>query len=542
MLTPPIPRPRRTLFTFAFFVLCACSITPTITAASNVEPIRALLITGGGWHDYEGQKTILTEGISARANVDWKIVAEGMTGSTDERSRQKVSLQQKSGWGDDFDLVVYNMCFSGVTDVDFIEGIAKVHEEGLPALVIHCAMHSYRDAETKAWRKLLGVESNRHEAHRPFTVENLAPEHPIMRNFPSSWKTPQGELYMIEQVDDSVTPLARAYGVDTKKHHLTVWTNEYGKGRIFGTTIGHHNETMATDEYLNIVANGVLWAAGKLNEDGSPADGYGPSASSSKRLVLVAGRPSHGRGSHEHNAGVRIFERCLADVPGLEVIAHYNGWPEEPGAFDGADGILLYLDGGKNHPILRGDRLQEMQDLMDKGVGLAAFHWATEVTEESGRPQYLDWLGGFYEAHFSVNPIWEPEFKDLPDHPITRGVEPFSVRDEWYFNFRFRDGIVPILQAAPSDETRDGPYVSPKGPYPHIVEEKGRIETVAWAVERDDGGRGFGFTGGHFHANWGNENFRKIALNALVWIAGAEVPPEGVVCAVTKEDLEKNLD
>lgn len=352
---------------------------------------------------------------------------------------------------------------------------------------------------------------------------------------------------MIENVHDSVTPLARAYGVDTDKYHLTIWTNQYGDGRVFGTTIGHHSETMATDQYLNVVTRGLLWAADKLQEDGTPAPGYGPRADSNgkKHLVMVAGRPSHGRGTHEHNAGVRLLKNCLAAVPGLEVAAHYNGWPDDPNAFDGADGILLFMDGGGRHPAIQDRRLEKLRRLMDNGVGLAAFHYATEVPADNGGPEFLEWIGGHYETHYSVNPIWNAEFAEIPDHPIARGVEPFTIRDEWYFNIRFREnmeGITPILQAIPPDETRDGPYVSPRGPYPHIVEAKGQIETMAWAFERENGGRGFGFTGGHFHENWGDENFRRVALNALVWITGAEVPENGVECTVTAEDLERGLD
>lgn len=264
-----------------------------------------------------------------------------------------------------------------------------------------------------------------------------------------------------------------------------------------------------------------------------------------KRIVLVAGRPSHAQGAHEHNAGVHLFERCLQHVEGIEVVSYYNGWPEKADAFDGADGILLYMDGGGRHPIIEGDRLQIIGDLMAKGVGLALFHYATDIAPEQGGQEFLQWVGGHYESHFSVNPIWNAEIQKLPDQPITRGVEPFSVRDELYFNIRFRPemkGITPILQAIPPDETRDGPYVNPRGPYPHIVEAKGRLETFAWALERKDGGRGFGFTGGHFHENWGNSNFRKTALNALVWIAGGTVPPGGIACEVSQEDLAKNLD
>ena len=102
--------------------------------------------------------------------------------------------------------------------------------------------------------------------------------------------------------------------------------------------------------------------------------------------------------------------------------------------------------------------------------------------------------------------------------------------------------VTPILVAKPDDATRDSSHTSPAGPYKHIQEAKGRPEVLSWAVERPDGGRGFGFTGGHSHVNWGDPNFRKLALNAIVWTAGLDVPSDGVASNVTADDLKTNLD
>ncbi len=264
-----------------------------------------------------------------------------------------------------------------------------------------------------------------------------------------------------------------------------------------------------------------------------------------KKIVMVAGHPSHGPGAHEFNAGVQLLNKCLQHQPNMVSAFYLNGWPKDPSAFDNADGILLFMDGGGGHPAVQEDHLQQIDRLMSKGVGLACAHYAVEVPKENGGPEFQRWIGGYYETAFSTNPHWTADFQSLPDHPITRGVKPFSIKDEWYFNMRFRpnmEGVTPILVAKPSDETRQGKSASPRGPYPHIVAAAGREEVLAWAVERPDGGRGFGFTGAHFHANWGNENFRKLVLNALLWVAKADVPEHGVECAVTPEDLKKNLD
>jgi hypothetical protein len=182
---------------------------------------------------------------------------------------------------------------------------------------------------------------------------------------------------------------------------------------------------------------------------------------------------------------------------------------------------------------------------MKRGVGLMCAHYAVEVPKDKGGKEFQEWIGGYYEDKFSCNPMWEPDYKEFPEHAISRGVKPFSIRDEWYFNMRFRPdmkGVTSILSAKPSDAVRDGPYVYPKGPYRHIQEAKGQTETMMWAVERPDGGRGAGFTGGHYHKNWLDDNFRKVVLNAAVWICKADVPKDGVASKVTEDEIKENLD
>jgi hypothetical protein len=260
---------------------------------------------------------------------------------------------------------------------------------------------------------------------------------------------------------------------------------------------------------------------------------------------------------HEFNAGVQLLSKCLADVPGLKTEFVLNGWPSDESIFNGADAVVFYMDGGPKHEVVQdgGKRLPVVDGWAKKGVGLGFMHFGVEVVPDQAGDQFKRWIGGHYENMYSCNPIWEPTFDSFPKHPITRGVKPFQIKDEWYFNIRFADGFsadgaadkagtrfVPILVAKPSDEVRNGPYVYPKGPYPHIHAAKGRPEAMMWAVERPDGGRGFGFTGGHFHDNWANENFRKTVLNALVWVAKGDVPADGISSSLSAADLDVNLD
>jgi type 1 glutamine amidotransferase len=266
-----------------------------------------------------------------------------------------------------------------------------------------------------------------------------------------------------------------------------------------------------------------------------------------KKIVFIAGTPSHGPRQHEHRAGCLLLQSCLASVPGVTSTVYSNGWPADPkSAFNGAAAIVIYADGGKGHPFLKEDRLQLLGDLMKKGVGLVCLHYAVEPTKEIGEREFLDWIGGAFEINWSVNPHWDADFKTLPKHPITRGVNPFKIHDEWYFHMRFRDGmqgVTPILSAVAPESTmdrKDGPHEG--NPAVREAVKRGEPQHVAWACERADGGRGFGFTGAHFHDNWANDNFRKLVLNAILWVAQVDVPPGGVKSHVTKEMLDQNLD
>ncbi len=276
-----------------------------------------------------------------------------------------------------------------------------------------------------------------------------------------------------------------------------------------------------------------------------------------KHLVIVAGKQSHPPRMHEFNAGSQLLAKCLKDSPLVTVEVVKNGWPEDESIFDKADGIVFYMDGGGGHELVKenGRRMKLAEEWTKKGVGIGCMHYGVEVVKDQAGAQFQRWIGGYYESMFSCNPIWEPHFTVFPEHPLTRGVKPFQVKDEWYFNMRFVGDIPgnvastqgdlkfqPILVAEASDAVRNGPYVYPSGPYPHIQANKGRAEAMMWAVERPNGGRGFGFTGGHFHDNWGNPEFRKTVLNALVWLTQAEVPLTGIESKVDPADLELNLD
>ena len=240
-----------------------------VKAAEPAKPLKVLMVTGGCCHDYGNQKRILAEGISARANVEFTIVHEG-----GDKRDHKVSIYENPDWAKGYDIVLHNECFGQVTDVAFVERIAKAHHDGVPAVMLHCSAHSYRAAATDEWRKCVGQKSMSHEKNRDLLVKNTAPEHPVMKGFPAEWLNPKDELYKNEHLYENFVPLAKAYGEDTKQDHHVIWVNTYGSAKVFGTTLGHFNSTMENPVYLDLVARGLLWACGRLQDDGKPVPGY----------------------------------------------------------------------------------------------------------------------------------------------------------------------------------------------------------------------------------------------------------------------------
>ncbi|MHB0956197.1 MAG: ThuA domain-containing protein [Pirellulaceae bacterium] len=262
-----------------------------------------------------------------------------------------------------------------------------------------------------------------------------------------------------------------------------------------------------------------------------------------KKIVFVAGPASHGYGSHEHYAGCLLLAKCLQEVPSVETVVHQNGWPADPHALDNANTIVVFADGGGGNPI--NAHLEQVESLMQKGVGLVCLHYAVQVDAPEARECFLNWIGGYFEIHWSVNPFWTAEFAQFPDHPVTRGVVPFEIDDEWYYHMRFRpnlEGVTHVLSARPPEETRKGP----DGPFsgnPTVRARVGMVEHLAWTRQRPEGGRGFGFTGGHWHWNWGHDQFRKLVLNGIAWTAGIEIPPDGIDSPTPSfQDLEANQD
>lgn len=259
------------------------------------------------------------------------------------------------------------------------------------------------------------------------------------------------------------------------------------------------------------------------------------------RIVMIAGEPSHPSGQHEFNAGAILLARALNEQSGLplEVEVVHNGWPADESIFEGAAAIVIYSDGNDRHPTFGHEGV--IDRLTGQGVGLMCMHYAVEVPAGPRGGMFQKWIGGHYEAGFSCNPHWTAAVTPTPDHPIARGVPTFKANDEWYYRMRWAEPktAVDLLTATPTRE-KINRYIhwTPAG-----EEALGSTQTLMWAVERPDGGRGVGFTGGHWHRNWAVDDFRRLVLNAIVWTAGLEVPEGGVRSEpITERQLNENLD
>ncbi|MDR3406488.1 MAG: ThuA domain-containing protein [Chthoniobacter sp.] len=292
----------RLLPTFALSVFSLAAIA-SLQAA---EPLKVLLITGGCCHDYATQKDILKEGIEKRANAKVDIIytadyPEGANGKPDA-TKPKLPIYGNPDYAKGYDVVIHDECSAGISDEQVVAAVLAPHRAGIPGVNLHCAMHCYRignpndpvsdmTAPHAFWFEYLGLQSSRHDAQEPISVKFVDKASPITKGM-EDWTTMKEEHYNNIKVLDTAHPLAegtqtvhkktkKADGTEEVTDHtdvwVDVWTNVYkGKTRVFSTTLGHNNATVADDKYLNLVTRGLLWATGHLNDDGTPATGYGP--------------------------------------------------------------------------------------------------------------------------------------------------------------------------------------------------------------------------------------------------------------------------
>ena len=225
-------------------------------AAEPPRPLKVLLITGGCCHDYGKQKDLLKQGLEARANVKIDVIY-----SDDTSTKARFDIYQKPTWAEGYDAVIHDECTSDVKEIPYVQNILAAHKKGIPAVNLHCAMHCYRTG-TNDWFEFVGIQSTGHGPQQPIEVSYIDRDHPVAKPL-ENWKTINEELYNNVKVFDTARPLARGRQGDSD--FVVTWVNEYGKTRVFSTTLGHNNDTVGDPRYLDLVTRGLLWSCDKLD-------------------------------------------------------------------------------------------------------------------------------------------------------------------------------------------------------------------------------------------------------------------------------------
>jgi hypothetical protein len=258
-----------------------------------------------------------------------------------------------------------------------------------------------------------------------------------------------------------------------------------------------------------------------------------PSDASAAKIVLLAGSPSNKPGQHEYFAGCALLRAWLATVPGVAPVMVADGWPKNEAVLDGARAVVFFMDGGPKLPFLTPERRAKVQALADAGTGFIVLHQAVDCPADLAA-SFKEWFGAVFQPDIGCRGHWDVKFDSVSPHAVTSGMKPFELlKDGWLYNLHFaKKGVTPLLAAQMPNTSRKTADAK---------SHAGRAETVAWAFERPNGGRSFGFTGCDLHASWAVPDQRRMLVNALLWCAGLPVPATGAATDSTV-DLTKNLD
>ncbi|HEO70312.1 MAG TPA: ThuA domain-containing protein [Candidatus Hydrogenedentes bacterium] len=451
---------------------------------STNEMMQILLVTG---QDYPGHKwretaPVLAEAIGADPRLHVTVVEEPSYLALPE-------LQ-------DYDAIVLHfMDWEQPSPGEEARTNLKRFVEGGKGLVlVHFACGAwqdwpdFRDIAGRVW----DPDLRPHDPHGTFRVQIASKDHPITQGL-EHFDTVD-ELYTCLTGDAPIEVLATARSKVDGKDYPMAFTLSYGEGRVFHSVLGHDVAALANPPVAELFRRASAWAAGL--------------APARKKVVFLAGPASHGRGAHEWDKDAALLKEALDASPagrGIETSLYLNGWPDFPEVLERADAIVMLCDGLESHPLASRERLERIGKLAARGCGLCFIHYAV-APPPGHEKEWLEWIGGYWEKDYSANPVSTVEVRPATaGHPVCRNWTAFTARDEFYYRIRFRE-----------DDKRRRPIMTAMLP-PNDPHE----EVVAWVVERADGGRGFGFTGGHFHKNWAIEPFRTMTLNAIVWCAKA---------------------
>jgi type 1 glutamine amidotransferase len=248
--------------TFVFLALSlVCGYSADDAAAAPKPPLKVLLIASGCCHDYKTLAPFLRTNLALHLNADIEV-------------HFGLDILANPNFADAYDTVIYDVCEEDTLAAN-LDNVVQATRAGKPTVMLHCSIHAFRNSpKIREWETLCGMRSKVHDAFGPFTVTRCDPSDPITKSFPDDWSTAGDELYQTISIDPQSHQLLKAKSPRDGRVHVVCWTCQFGQGRVFSTTLGHDLKTTATPEYLQLVANGLLWSCSKLTDDGKPAPGY----------------------------------------------------------------------------------------------------------------------------------------------------------------------------------------------------------------------------------------------------------------------------
>ena len=246
-------------------------------------------------------------------------------------------------------------------------------------------------------------------------------------------------------------------------------------------------------------------------------------AETKKKVLLVSQGPDgHPAETHEYVAGLRVLARCLEPIAGLEVtsVRADGAWKEGPELIGRSDCVVLYLAEGAKWMQADAARQKALAKLAARGGGIVALHWALGTRDAKPIAEFLKLTGGCHDGPDRKYQVVETKAEVADSkHPIMTGIAGFQVKDEFYYRLKFvkpEGSVKPLLQ----------------------VTIEGKKETVAWAWQRPDKGRSFGFSGLHFHANWRLTEYRRLVAQGVLWTLKLPIPKDGLAVKVQEKDLK----
>ncbi len=481
-------------------ILCLLASTLcTRTWAAGDETRRVVIVTG---IDYPGHK--------------WKETAPVLAEVLRKDARLKVDVVETPAFLaspklNDYNAVVLHFMNWESPDPgeQARQNLAKFVSNGGGMILVHFACGAFQG--WPEFEKLAGrvydPKLRPHDPYGSFEVIRTSVDHPITRGMQPFETT--DELYTCLAGSTPIEIIATAKSKVDGKDYPMGFVLSYGKGRVFHSVLGHDAQAIANPPVAELFRRATAWSAGLTAVSES-------AATKPKKIAFLAGKPSHGEGIHGWEKDAEFVKQCLlhaTNIGPMQIDVHTDGWPKDATSLDDADAIIFFADGRDLHPLKEPARAAKIRELARRGKGLAFLHYSIDPPEGL-QEDMRRWAGGCYQVGLSQNPVNTVKVTPVENgHPISRGCGGYVAEDEWYFDLGFRpndSNVVPIITGK----------LPPRNPQDKVL---------AWAYTRADGGRGFGFSGGHNDKNWHMDPFRKLVLNAILWVAKAEVPEGGVV-------------